>query len=114
MENLLDAGAVGVGFVWTELDEFLILLLFGILTDVIFVTEAEWADYGEGHLLHAEFGGHGGEMALEGEVHQGGVDDVVLVVAEGNLGAAKLLSEVEELLAALPGAEEAGGLGLGA
>ena len=36
------------------------------------------------------------------------MDEVVLVMAEGDLVAAEFLSEVEEQLAAVPGAEEAG------
>ena len=52
-------------------------------------------------------------MPLEREVHQGCMNDVVLMVAEGDFGAAVLLGNVEELLAALPGAKEAGRLGLG-
>ena len=47
---------------------------------------------------------------MEGKVHQGSMDDVILVVAEGNLGTTKLLGDIEELLAALPGTEEASGL----
>jgi len=40
------------------------------------------------------------------------MNDVVLMVSEGNFGAAQLLGDVEELLSALPGAEKAGGLGV--
>ena len=36
------------------------------------------------------------------------MDEVVLVMAEGDLVAAEFLGEVEEQLAAVPGAEEAG------
>ena len=39
------------------------------------------ADDGQWHLPHAELGGHRGEVALEGEIHQGGMDDVVLMMA---------------------------------
>ena len=49
-------------------------------------------------------------MSLEGEVHQSGMDDVVLMVPEGYLGATQFLSEIEQLLASLPGAEETGRL----
>ena len=51
-------------------------------------------------------------MPLEGQVHQRGVDDVVLMVPKGYLRAAQLLGNVEELFAALPGTEKAGGLAL--
>ena len=46
--------------------------------------------------------------SLEGEIHQRRMDEIVLMMAEGNLVAAELLSEIEHLLAALPGAEKAG------
>ena len=49
-------------------------------------------------------------MSLEGEIHQGGMDDVILMMSQSNLGTAQLLGKIKELLAALPGAEEAGGL----
>lgn len=49
-------------------------------------------------------------MSLEGEIHQSGMDDVVLMVAEGYLGATQFLSQIEQLLASLPGAEETGRL----
>ena len=89
---------------------FFIALLLGIGADVGFLTEAERADDGQRHLPHAEFGGHRGEMALKGEVHQGGMDDVILVMAQSDLRATQFLGKIEELFAALPGAEEAGGL----
>ena len=109
-KQLLCRGAVGGLFVGALLQLFFIALLFGIGPDVGLLTETERPDDGEWHLAHAELDGHGGEMALEGEVHQGGVDDVVLMMTEGNLRTAKFLGQVEELLAALPGAEKAGGL----
>ena len=86
------------------------MLLFGILSDVGFLTQAERTDNGQRHLLHLQLGRHRRELALEGEVHQHRMDKVVLVMAQGYLGAAQLLCNVEELFAALPGTEEAGGL----
>lgn len=41
------------------------------------------------------------------------MDDVVLMMTEGNLGAPQFLSKVKELFAPLPGTEEANGLGFG-
>ena len=109
-EKLGGGSTVGIALVGALFQLFFITLLLGIGADVGLLTETERADDGERHLAHAEFGRHGGKMTLEGEVHQGGVDDVVLMMTEGNLRTAKLLGQVEELLAALPGAEEAGGL----
>ena len=93
-----------------ELDEFLVVLLTGILLDVVLLAETQRANDGQWHLAHAELGGHGGEVSLEGEVHQGRVDDVVLMVAEGYLGASQFLGKVKELLTTLPRTEEAGRL----
>ena len=47
-------------------------------------------------------------MSLEGEIHQRRMDDVVLMVPQGYLCATQFLSEVEELLATLPGTEKTG------
>jgi len=106
-------GTVGVVLVGAQLRLFLIVVGFGVGPDVVLAAEAERTDDGEGHLAHAQFGRHGGEMALEGEVHQGSMDDIILMMAQGYLGAAEFLGEVEELLATLPGAEEARRLGFG-
>ena len=57
-------------------------------------------------------GGHSVKTPLEGKVHECRVQQVVLVMTQGNLVAAKLLSQVEQLLAAIPGAKKAGRLGL--
>ena len=109
-KQLLCRGAVGGLFEGTLLQLFFIALLFGIGADVGLLTKAERTDDGEWHFAHAELDRHRGKMALEGEIHQGCVDDVVLMMTEGNLRTAKLLSQVEELLATLPGAEKTGGL----
>jgi hypothetical protein len=108
--NLLNVSAIGVMLIGTLLELLLITLFFGVSTDIIFGAETKRADDGEGHFPHAEQGGHGAEVSLEREVHQGSMDDVVLMVPQGYLVTPQLLGEVEELLAALPGAEEARGL----
>ena len=87
-----------------------IVLLMGIGLYVALSAEAERTDNGQRHLLHLQFGRHGRELPLKGEVHQRCMDKVVLMMAQGDLGATKLLGKIEELLAALPGAEEARGL----
>ena len=101
---------MGVVFIRTLHQLFFIVMNVGISLNVSLMAEAERADDGQRHFLHAELGGHGGEVSLKSEVHQGGMDDVVLVVSKGNLGAAKLLGKVEELFPALPRTEKAGGL----
>ena len=110
LEEGLRRGAIGVVRVGAELDLFLVVMLLGILAYVVFLTEAQRADDGEGHLSHLELGRHRREVALKGEIHQGGMDDVVLMMAKGYLRAVELLRQIEKLLAALPRAEKAGGL----
>ena len=104
------SSSVGIAFVRTFLPLLLIVMSIGIGLNISFLAQAQRADDSERHLLHAKFSGHGREIALKGEVHQGGMDDVILMVAQSNLRAAQLLGKVEELFAALPGTEEAGGL----
>ena len=102
-EEVSGSGALGFVFMWALFQLFFVVMSVGIGLNVSLMAEAERADDGQRHFLHAELGGHGGEVSLESEVHQSGMDDVILMVAEGNLGAAQLLCEVKELLAALPG-----------
>ena len=70
----------------------------------------EWANDGKGHLLHAQQNGHRTEPPLKCEIHQGCMQDVVLMMAKGNLGAAEFLRKVEDLLATIPRAEKTRGL----
>ena len=109
-EQVDDGCAIGLVFVRALLELFFIVMLRGILADVGFLTKSQRTDNGEGHFAHTKLNGHGREMALEGEVHQRGVDDVILMMTKRYLGATQILSEVEELFAALPGAEKTGGL----
>ena len=108
--ELFDVRAMRVGLIGTELLLFLIPLHLGPRLDVALRDEAKRADDGERHLLHLQFGRHRRKLSLESKVHQGSMDKVVLVMTQGNLCAAELLSKIEELLASLPGAEEASGL----
>ena len=94
----------------TQLLQLLVLRQLGIASDVLLVNETEWSDDGERHLAHLQTGRHCIEASLKREVHQSRADNVVAMMAQGNLVASQLLGEVEELLAAIPGAEEAGGL----
>jgi hypothetical protein len=61
---------------------------FGILADVVLTAKAQWSDDGERHFMHTQLDRHGGEMTLEGEVHQGCMDNVVLMMAKGYLATA--------------------------
>ena len=83
--HLLEKGfcccTVGILFKGALLQLFLIALLLGVGLDVGFLAEAERTDNGQWHLPHAELGGHRGEVALEGEIHQGGMDNVILMMA---------------------------------
>lgn len=106
------SSAVGIVFIRALLQLFFIVVSLCVCLYVILATEAEWADDGEWHFLHAELGRHGRELALEGKVHQSGMDDVVLMVAEGDFCKTQFLGELEELLASLPRTEEARGLGV--
>ena len=110
LEEGLGGGTIGGLLVRTQLELFLVMLLLGILLDVSLLTQAQRTDNGQRHLLHPELGRHRRELPLEGKVHQGSMDDVILVVAEGYLRTAQLLCHIEELLATLPGTEEASGL----
>ena len=96
--------ALGFVFIRALFQLFFVVMSLGIGLNVSLMAEAEWAYDGQWHFLHTELGGHGGEVSLENEVHQSGMDDVILMVAEGNLGTSQFLSEVKELFAALPGA----------
>ena len=106
--NLLDVRAVRVGLVGTDFLLLLIALQFGVGLDFRLGNEAERTDDGERHLAHLQQGGHCAESALEAEVQQGGMDDVVLMMAEGYLIAAEFLCQIEHLLSAVPGTEKAG------
>ena len=64
--------------------------------------QAERPDDGEGHFLHAKPYRHAFKASLEELIHKCSVDDVVHVMAEGNLVATQLLGKIEDLFAALP------------
>ena len=110
VEQLGDGAAVGVVLVGATLYLLLVAAGVGVCLDVVFVAEAEWSDDGQRHFLHLEPDEHALEAALEELVEQGGVDDVVHVVAEGYFVAMQRLCEVENLLAAVPGTQKAGRL----
>jgi hypothetical protein len=97
---------VRTGLVGTEHLLFLVVLYLSPCLDVVFLYQTEWSYDREWHLPHTEADGHCGKVCLIGQVHQSRVDDIILMVPEGNLVATQFLSEVEELLATVPRTEE--------
>ena len=107
----LDSGsAVGIVFVRTLFELFFILMGIGIGLDISFLAQAQRTDDSEWHFPHFQLNRHRGEMTLKGEVQKGGMDDVVLMMAQSDLRTTQFLREIEELFATLPGAEKARGL----
>ena len=102
--------ALAVVFVGAQLDLFLIVPQFGIAADVCLLDETERPDDGQGHLLHLQPGRHGAEASLKEQVHQCCVEQVVLMVPEGDFVAPQRLRQVEKLLAPMPRTEKADGL----
>lgn len=108
LEEVGDVGALGCSFVGALFHEGLVLGDYCPLLEQGFFDHAEGSDDGEGHLLHLQVAGHGGETSGIGKVHEGGVEDVVLMMAEGDFVAAQFLCYFEERFAAVPRTEEAG------
>ena len=74
----------------------------GISLDVAFLDHAQRTDNGQWHLVQLQPHGHRLEAALVEEVHQCGVDKVVLMMTEGQLVETEFLGEVEEFFPAIP------------
>ena len=112
VEDLVHGGATGGLLVGTGclLPEEAQLGCLGL--NVGLADEAEGTDNGDGVVLEGEAGLHGLAVALVGDVHEEGGEDVVHVVAEGYLVEALTDGKGEEGLATIPGAEEAAGLAL--
>jgi len=79
---------VRVCLIGTAFRLFLIASHLCVCLDVGFLHHTERSDDCEGHLAHLQARRHGVEAALEGEIHQGCMDQVILMVAEGDLVAA--------------------------
>lgn len=101
-ENLFHVRTVGVGLIRAQFGLFGIVAQGCPLFEVGFMHHAERADDGHGKLPHLQPCGHGGELPLESQVEQGGVQDVILMVSEGNLVAMQFLGHGEKHLAAVP------------
>ena len=97
-----DIRPVRLTLVGTELLLLLIALHFSIGLDVLFLYHTQRTDDCQRHPPHFQACWHRAESALEGEVHQCRMQHVVLMVTKGDFVAAKFLSEIEELFAAVP------------
>ena len=106
-EQAGDGGAVGVALMGAQFGHGPVAGHLSIATDVCLVNEAQRTDDAQRHLAHFEACGHCAEASLKCQVHQGRVDEVVAMVPKGYLVAAQLLRKIEQLLAAVPRAEEA-------
>ncbi len=109
-EHLDHAAAVRGVLVGTVLLLLAIFVQLGKAGDVTLLDTAERTDDGHVKLVHLQGRRHGGESALEGHVHKQGDKHIILMVSEGYLVAPERLGRLEERLAAVPRAEEAGGL----
>ena len=76
--------AVGGMLVGAVLHLFLISSHLGEGLEVFLFFYSLWPDDGEWHLPHFEKGRHGTELSLVEQTHQRGLEDVVLMVAEGD------------------------------
>lgn len=94
-DDATDVGAVAHLIVGAYFLYGLVLMDGCPADEVSFLHHAKRADESNWKLAHDEFGGHCGECTIEGEVHEGSAEDVVLVVTESYLIATQLLRERE-------------------
>ena len=88
------------------------MVVIRIRLNIGLLAETKRSYDGQRHFSHCELGWHRREMALKREIHQSCMNNVVLMMSEGNFRTAQFLSKIEDLFASLPRAEEAGRLGL--
>ena len=86
--------------------------LLGYCFDVGFVGKTEGADNLEMVMIHLHERTHGLSFAFEGDIHQIGDDEVVVMMPEGYLIEAFFLRKKEEGFAPVPCTEEASRLSL--
>lgn len=106
--ELFDTCSVGFALERTQFWDTSIAGQLGIAIEVTLVAKAQRTDETERHFLHLQHGRNGTERPLEDEVHEKGLDDIVFVMAKGNLVAAEFLRHGKKSLSAVPGAEETG------
>lgn len=108
-KQLLHVRAVRTGFVGAGLELLPIAPPLGDACQLGLGDETEWADDFHRKLRHLQTGRHCPKGALEGEIHQERLEDIVLMVPEGYLVAAFFFGYGKKGLAARPRTEEAGG-----
>ena len=108
-EQIFHVRAVRTGFVGAGLQLLPIAPPLGDARQLGLGDETEWADDFHRKLRHLKTGRHRPEGALEGEIHQERLEDVVLMVSEGYLVAALFFGYGKKGLSARPRTEEAGG-----
>ena len=103
------AGGAGIGELARALDEVQVVIVSPRL-DVVLAHQIQRAD--EFHALEVgavKLWHHGLDLRAVEHAHENGLDDIVVVVAEGDLVAAQLLREGVEMAAAHAGAQIARG-----
>ena len=108
-KQLLHVRAVRTGFVGAGLELLPIATPLGDARQLDLGDKAKGANDFHRKLRHLQTGRHRPEGALEGEIHQERLEDVVLMMSEGYLVAAFFFGYGKKGLAARPRAEEAGG-----
>ena len=112
MKEVCHGGTIGLFLVWAETLLLMEAFLLGYSFDVGFVGKAEWADNLEMVMIHLHERTHGLCFAFEGDIHQIGDDEVVVMMPEGYLIEAFFLRKKEEGFAPVPCTEEASRLSL--
>ena len=104
--NLFKQGAhivtMTIGFVGTELYLLLVASQLGIALDISLFHHTERTNDAEGHLPHTQQGGHRIKASLIELIHQTGVEQVVLMMPQGNLITSQRLCQIKYLLTAIP------------
>ena len=100
--------SIPLSFVWAGFDQRLIVLLRRPFFQQAFRDGSHGADERHVKFPHLQENGHGVETSCEGLVEECCLDEVVLVVSEGNFSEPHFLCFVKEHFPSVPSAEEAG------
>jgi len=111
-DDIVHIRSMGLVLIRTELLLPMIAPELGIAAQIGLADKTERADHLHRELIHLQEGRDSANSALEREVHQEGMDDIVAMMTEGYLVAAPRLSHLKQGLAAIPGAEETMGLAM--
>ena len=112
MKESCHGGTIGLFLVWAQSFLLMKAFLLGYCFDVGFMGKAEGADNLEMVMIHLHKRTHGLCFAFEGDIHQIGDDEVVVMMPEGYLIEAFFLRKKEEGFAPVPCTEEASRLSL--